>query len=112
MHRELAPFEARACPAARQAPCGEAELPGEGDRELPEADGWHHDEHGGATSHEHAVESPHDRVEIRDGLARTDKVVARGAGFLGDGDIVKVVADSAAPAAGAKDEDEKAGAGR
>jgi hypothetical protein len=53
-----------------------------------------------------------DEVEIRDGLARTDKVVARGAGFLGDGDIVKVVADSAAPAAGAKDEDEKAGAGR
>lgn len=30
-------------------------------------------------------------VEVRDGLAQDDRVVARGAGFLGDGDLVRVV---------------------
>ncbi len=32
-----------------------------------------------------------DLVEVRDGLAQDDRVVARGAGFLGDGDLVRVV---------------------
>src|SRR5690606_12268829 len=32
-----------------------------------------------------------DLVEVRDGLAQGDRVVARGAGFLGDGDLVRVV---------------------
>ncbi|MBB1472494.1 efflux RND transporter periplasmic adaptor subunit [Luteimonas sp. MC1782] len=46
-----------------------------------------------------------DMVEVREGLAQGDRVVARGAGFLGDGDLVRVVesadaADAAnAPAA-------------
>jgi RND family efflux transporter MFP subunit len=31
-------------------------------------------------------------IEVRSGLAPTDQVVVRGAGFLGDGDLVKVVA--------------------
>ncbi|MCU0760540.1 MAG: efflux RND transporter periplasmic adaptor subunit [Steroidobacteraceae bacterium] len=31
-------------------------------------------------------------IEVRSGLAATDQVVVRGAGFLGDGDLVKVVA--------------------
>ncbi len=35
-------------------------------------------------------------VEIREGLAAGDKVVERGAGFLGDGDSVRVVAADAA----------------
>ena len=35
-----------------------------------------------------------DLVEVREGLAQGDRVVARGAGFLGDGDLVRVV-DSA-----------------
>lgn len=35
-----------------------------------------------------------DLVEVRDGLAQSDRVVARGAGFLGDGDLVRIV-DSA-----------------
>ncbi|TKS53564.1 efflux RND transporter periplasmic adaptor subunit [Luteimonas yindakuii] len=35
-----------------------------------------------------------DMVEVRDGLDADDRVVARGAGFLGDGDLVRVV-DSA-----------------
>jgi len=37
-----------------------------------------------------------DRIEVRSGLSMTDRIVVRGAGFLGDGDIVKVVAASAA----------------
>ena len=48
-----------------------------------------------------------DLVEIRDGLAQDDRVVARGAGFLGDGDLVRVVgsaqAADAANAAAAAD---------
>jgi RND family efflux transporter MFP subunit len=32
-----------------------------------------------------------DGIELRSGLAAGDRVVARGAGFLGDGDLVKVV---------------------
>ncbi|MBJ6978397.1 efflux RND transporter periplasmic adaptor subunit [Luteimonas sp. MC1895] len=51
-----------------------------------------------------------DLVEIRDGLAQGDRVVARGAGFLGDGDLVRVVesaeaadAENAANAANAAD---------
>ena len=32
-----------------------------------------------------------DAVEVRDGLAASERVVARGAGFLGDGDLVRVV---------------------
>ena len=41
-----------------------------------------------------------DRVEILDGLAAGDRVVEQGAGFLGDGDIVRVVeAAKPAPAA-------------
>ncbi|MCC6171330.1 MAG: efflux RND transporter periplasmic adaptor subunit, partial [Gammaproteobacteria bacterium] len=32
-----------------------------------------------------------DVIEIRSGLAGTEQVVVRGAGFLGDGDLVKVV---------------------
>jgi multidrug efflux pump subunit AcrA (membrane-fusion protein) len=32
-----------------------------------------------------------DSVEVRSGLKDGEKVVARGAGFLSDGDIVKVV---------------------
>lgn len=41
-----------------------------------------------------------DRVEITGGLNAKDRVVAAGAGFLGDGDTVKVVDGAAAPAAG------------
>lgn len=43
---------------------------------------------------EHAVElggAHGDLVEVRAGLAQGDRVVARGAGFLGDGDLVRVV---------------------
>ena len=40
-----------------------------------------------------------DMVEVRDGLGADDRVVARGAGFLGDGDLVRVV-DSADAATG------------
>jgi HlyD family secretion protein len=40
-----------------------------------------------------------DRVEITGGLNAKDRVVAAGAGFLGDGDTVKVVDSAAAPAA-------------
>ena len=36
-----------------------------------------------------------DMVEVGDGLAQGDRVVARGAGFLGDGDLVRVVEDAA-----------------
>ena len=32
-----------------------------------------------------------DMVEVREGLSEADRVVARGAGFLGDGDLVRVV---------------------
>ena len=32
-----------------------------------------------------------DQIEVRSGIAGTDQVVVRGAGFLGDGDLVKVV---------------------
>jgi multidrug efflux pump subunit AcrA (membrane-fusion protein) len=32
-----------------------------------------------------------DVIEVRSGLQPGDRVVVRGAGFLGDGDIVKVV---------------------
>lgn len=32
-----------------------------------------------------------DLVEVREGLSEADRVVARGAGFLGDGDLVRVV---------------------
>lgn len=42
-----------------------------------------------------------DRIEITEGLASTERVIAAGLGFLGDGDIVRVVdaaAVSAAPA--------------
>ena len=42
-----------------------------------------------------------DRVEITDGLARNAAVVASGAGFLNDGDLVRVV--DAAPVAVARD---------
>ena len=42
-----------------------------------------------------------DMIEVREGLTEADRVVARGAGFLGDGDLVRVVseieADAAAP---------------
>lgn len=38
------------------------------------------------------VGSPHgDMIEVREGLDEADRVVARGAGFLGDGDLVRVV---------------------
>ena len=44
-----------------------------------------------------------DMVEVRDGLAQGDRVVARGAGFLGDGDLVRVVESAeAADAANAQ----------
>lgn len=43
-----------------------------------------------ATGGEHG-----DLVEVRDGLGADERVVARGAGFLGDGDLVRVVADAA-----------------
>jgi HlyD family secretion protein len=42
-----------------------------------------------------------DRIEIREGLAASAEVVVRGAGFLNDGDLVRVnnaVAKAAAPA--------------
>lgn len=39
-----------------------------------------------------------ERIEVRTGLDGDERVVARGAGFLGDGDLVRVV-DEAAPAA-------------
>ncbi|WP_129135420.1 efflux RND transporter periplasmic adaptor subunit [Luteimonas sp. YGD11-2] len=39
-----------------------------------------------------SVGSTHgDMIEVRDGLTADDRVVARGAGFLGDGDLVRVV---------------------
>ncbi len=43
-----------------------------------------------------------DMVEVREGLGEDDRVVARGAGFLGDGDLVRVVEGEvgAAPADG------------
>jgi hypothetical protein len=40
-----------------------------------------------------------DRIEIVEGLKAGDAVVAQGAGFLGDGDTVRVVAAKATPAA-------------
>ena len=40
-----------------------------------------------------------DTLEIRSGLEATDAVVARGAGFLNDGDLVRVTADAAAATA-------------
>ncbi|MBJ6983821.1 efflux RND transporter periplasmic adaptor subunit [Luteimonas sp. MC1750] len=54
-------------------------------------------------AHERSVElgGPHgELVEVRDGLGQGDRVVARGAGFLGDGDLVRVVdsAEAARPA--------------
>jgi len=42
-----------------------------------------------------------DRIEIVEGLKAGDAVVAQGAGFLGDGDTVRVVAARATPAAAA-----------
>jgi len=42
-----------------------------------------------------------DRVEVLEGVVAGDAVVARGAGFLGDGDQVRVVDDAAAGKAGA-----------
>lgn len=50
---------------------------------------------------EHGLEvgSQHgDVVEVRSGLKAGDRVVARGAGFLGDGDLVRVVEAGAEPA--------------
>jgi RND family efflux transporter MFP subunit len=38
-------------------------------------------------------------IEIRRGLAAGDRVVVRGAGFLGDGDLVKVVTGAEPPGA-------------
>jgi multidrug efflux pump subunit AcrA (membrane-fusion protein) len=40
-----------------------------------------------------------DMVEVREGLNASDRVVARGAGFLGDGDLVRVVDEAEAGAA-------------
>ena len=40
-------------------------------------------------------------IEVRSGLKTGERVVARGAGFLGDGDLVRVVGANAAPANGA-----------
>ena len=40
------------------------------------------------------------RTEIVEGVAAGERVVAQGAGFLGDGDMVRVVEDGAAPTAG------------
>src|SRR5690606_8733791 len=53
------------------------------------------------------VGGPHgDMVEVHEGLAESDRVVARGAGFLGDGDLVRVVSeagtDAAAPGPGTR----------
>jgi hypothetical protein len=42
-----------------------------------------------------------DALEIRSGLDATDAVVARGAGFLNDGDLVRVTADAPAATAAA-----------
>jgi len=42
-----------------------------------------------------------DAIEVRSGLEPGDSVVARGAGFLGDGDLVRVVEGAAPAAAGA-----------
>ena len=39
-----------------------------------------------------------DRVEVLSGLATDARVVASGGAFLGDGDLVKVVAAAAVPA--------------
>ncbi|PJJ97155.1 efflux transporter periplasmic adaptor subunit [Lysobacteraceae bacterium NML91-0213] len=50
-----------------------------------------------------------DMIEIRDGLSVEDRVVARGAGFLGDGDLVRVV-DGADAADAANAEAASAGA--
>lgn len=38
-----------------------------------------------------------ERIEVLEGLAATERVVDRGAGFLNDGDIVRVVADKPTP---------------
>lgn len=52
-----------------------------------------------------------DQVEIRGGLAAQDRVVARGAGFLGDGDLVRVIeGDAAAVGQGAPPVPGRAGA--
>ena len=48
-----------------------------------------------------------DLIEVREGLATSDRVVARGAGFLGDGDLVRVV--DGADSAGAQPGDADAG---
>lgn len=50
-----------------------------------------------------------DMIEVRDGLTADDRVVARGAGFLGDGDLVRVV-DGADAADAASAEAASAGA--
>ena len=42
-----------------------------------------------------------DLVEVRKGLTQSDRVVSRGAGFLGDGDLVRVVGAAGADATGA-----------
>ncbi len=42
-----------------------------------------------------------DLVEVRKGLTQSDRVVSRGAGFLGDGDLVRVVGAAGVDAAGA-----------
>lgn len=52
--------------------------------------------------HERGIESGAtfgERIEVRSGLEGDERVVARGAGFLGDGDLVRVTDDAAAPAA-------------
>jgi hypothetical protein len=43
-----------------------------------------------------------DQVEVLDGVARDATVVASGAGFLNDGDLVRVADTAAAQAASAK----------
>jgi RND family efflux transporter MFP subunit len=43
-----------------------------------------------------------DRIEIAEGLAKDASVVAQGAGFLNDGDVVKVVTATAPPAQATK----------
>ena len=43
-----------------------------------------------------------DRIEIRDGLAASARIVARGAGFLNDGDVVRIVSEQAAQAGSAR----------
>ena len=62
------------------------------------------DDEGRVTEVPVEVGAPHgDMIEVRDGLDEADRVVARGAGFLGDGDLVRVVdSPEAADAANAQ----------